>query len=69
MEGVREGGIEGGTEEEEFNEIVLCIQVAKGSGGGSSANQVAYLWAKSLGKYQCPPVYLTTAEHAMYTVY
>lgn len=28
------------------------MQVAKSSGGGSSANQVAYLWAKSLGKDQ-----------------
>ena len=30
--------------------VWLSIQVAKSCGGASPANQVAYLWAQSLGR-------------------
>ena len=33
-----------------LNEIWWRVQVAKGGGGVSAANQVAYLWAQNLGK-------------------
>ena len=29
--------------------VCVCMQLAKAEGGTNAANQVAYLWAKSLG--------------------
>lgn len=29
--------------------MCACMQLAKAEGGSNAANQVAYLWAKSLG--------------------
>ena len=31
--------------------IFFALQIAKSEGGSNAANQVAYLWAKSLGMF------------------